>query len=55
MNTTTRLRTMLIFCILALTLNAFAVVKDLYVQPAAKVADAAPATRNTNLISLSSY
>ena len=33
MNTMTRLWTVLILCVLALTLNIFAVVKDLYVLP----------------------
>ena len=55
MNTMTRLWTVLILSILALTLNVLAVVEDLYVLPEDKAADTAMATRNITLTSLPSY
>ena len=39
MNTMTRLWTVLVLCVLLLTLNVLAVVKDLYVLPTGKVAE----------------
>lgn len=39
MNTTTRLWTVLLLSVLVLTLNIFAVVKGLYVQPENKVSE----------------
>ena len=55
MNTMTRLWTVLILSILALTLNVVAVVEDLYVLPEDKAADTALATRNITLTSPSYY
>ena len=55
MNTMTRLWTVLILCILVLTLNVLAVVEDLYVLPKDKAADTALATRNITLTSRSYY
>ena len=55
MNTMTRLWTVLILSILALTLNVLAVVEDLYVLPNDTAAATALATRNITLTSPSYY
>jgi len=55
MNTMTRLWTVLILCVLVLTLNVLAVVEGLYELPEDKAADTTPATTNINLISQSHY
>ena len=55
MNTMTRLWTVLILCILVLTLNVLAVVEDLYVLPKDKAADTTLVTRNITLTSRSYY
>ena len=48
MNTMTRLWTVLILCILLLTLNVLAVVEDLYVLPEDKAADTTLASARPN-------
>jgi len=46
MNTMTRLWAVLILCILALTLNVFAVVADWYILPVDKAAETTPPAIN---------